>query len=71
MKWSRLANQAARQAKKAVDSRGGTDGLKRDAERLREIAAGKGTAKEKAKRAADHFKQAPGGPGKPGAGERP
>lgn len=73
MKWSRLANQAARQAKKAVDSRGGTDGLKRDADKLREIATGKGTAKEKAQRAADHFKETPGKPGdgKPGAGDRP
>ncbi len=65
MKWSRLANQAADQAKKVVDSRGGTDGLKRDAEKLREIATGKGTAKEKAQRAADHLKQKPGEPGSP------
>ncbi len=56
MKWNRLADQA----KKVVDSRGGTDGLKRDAEKLRDIATGKGTAKEKAQRAADHLKQKPG-----------
>lgn len=55
MKWSRLADQA----KKVVDSRGGTDGLKRDADKLREIATGKGTAKEKAQRAADHLKEKP------------
>lgn len=56
MKWNRLADQA----KRMVDSRGGTDGLKRDAGKLREIATGKGTAKEKAQRAADHLKQQPG-----------
>ena len=53
MKWTRLADQA----KKVVEGRGGTDGLKRDAEKLRDIATGKGTAKEKAQRAADHLKQ--------------
>ena len=65
MKWNRLADQA----KKMVDGRGGTDGLKRDAEKLREIATGQGTAKEKAQRAADHLKQQPGErpPGKPDA----
>ena len=55
MKWNRLADQA----KKVVEGRGGTDGLKRDAEKLRDIATGKGTAKEKAQRAADHLKQQP------------
>jgi hypothetical protein len=55
MRWNRLAEQA----KKVVDSRGGTDGIKRDADKLREIATGKGTAKEKAQRAADHLKQQP------------
>ena len=55
MKWNRLADQA----KKVVEGRGGTDGLKRDAEKLRDIATGKGTAKEKAQRAADHLKQKP------------
>jgi hypothetical protein len=59
MKWNRLTDQA----KKVVDSRGGTDGLKRDAEKLREIATGKGSAKDKAQRAADHLKQKPGEPG--------
>jgi hypothetical protein len=56
MKWNQLADRA----KKVVDGRGGTDGLKRDAEKLREIATGHGTAKEKAQRAADHLKQEPG-----------
>ena len=74
MKWNRLADQA----KKVVDSRGGTDGLKRDAEKLREIATGRGTAKEKAQRAAEHMKQQPRRPGDEGpdhphgrAGDRP
>jgi len=61
MKWNRLTDQA----KKVVDNRGGTDGLKRDAEKLREIATGRGTAKEKAQRAADHLKQRPGKPDTP------
>jgi hypothetical protein len=56
MKWNQLADKA----KKVVDGRGGTDGLKRDAEKLREIATGHGSAKEKAQRAADHLKQQPG-----------
>ncbi len=64
MKWNRLTDQA----KKAVDRRGGTDGLKRDAEKLREIATGRGTAKQKAQRAAEHLKQQPG---TRGGGERP
>lgn len=64
MKWNRLADQA----KKVVDSRGGTDGLKRDAEKLKDIATGRGTAKEKAQRAADHLKQTQ--PKKPGSEER-
>jgi len=67
MKWNRLTDAA----KKVADSRGGADGLKRDAEKLREIATGRGTAKEKAQRAADHLKQQPGSdrpehPPKPG-----
>jgi hypothetical protein len=53
MKWNRIADVA----KKTLDSRGGTEGLKRDADRLRDIATGPGTPKEKAKRAADALKQ--------------
>jgi hypothetical protein len=66
MKWNRLTDTA----KKVVDGRGGTDGLKRDAEKLREIATGRGTAKEKAQRAADHLKKQPGKPETPKA-DRP
>jgi hypothetical protein len=53
MKWNRIADVA----KKTLDSRGGTEGLKRDADKLRDIATGPGTPKEKAKRAADALKQ--------------
>lgn len=67
MKWNQLADKA----KKAVDGRGGTDGLKRDAEKLREIATGRGTAKEKAQRAADHLKQQPGKPAETSRADRP
>lgn len=48
-------------AKRVIDQRGGTEALKQDAEELRNIARGQGSAKEKAKRAAEAVKQ-------PGAG---
>lgn len=69
MKLGRLALMA----KKQVDRRGGTDALKRDAEQLRSIATGKGSAGDKAKRAADALRRpaAPGdesrGPAGPGS----
>lgn len=56
MRWSALA----RTAKKTIDSRGGGEGLKRDAEQLREIARGSGSAKDKARKAADALKQPAG-----------
>ena len=56
MRWNRLAETA----KKTLDSRGGTDGLKRDAEQLREIARGQGSAKDKARKAAEALKQPAG-----------
>lgn len=43
----------ALRAKEQIDRRGGTEALKRDVEQLRVIAQGKGSAGEKAKRAAD------------------
>lgn len=49
-------------AKKTIDARGGTEQLKRDAERLKGIATGPGTAKEKAKAGSEALKQ-PNGPG--------
>jgi len=53
----------AQMAKQQIDKRGGTDALKQDAEELRNIAKGPGSAGDKAKRAADALKD-PGAPGK-------
>ena len=50
------------QAKRIVDKRGGTDALKEDAEELKDIAAGKGSVKDKAKAAGKAIKD-PGAPG--------
>jgi hypothetical protein len=58
-------SRVTQMAKKTLDSRGGTDGLKRDAEQLREIARGPGSAKDKARRAADALKQQPRGDERP------
>lgn len=57
MKLGRLALVAKQQ----IDKRGGTDALKKDAEQLRNIAKGPGSAGDKAKRAADALKD-PRGP---------
>lgn len=51
-------------AKDLVDKRGGTDGLKRDAGQLKDIATGKGSLSDKAKAAAQALKE-------PTAGEAP
>ena len=59
MKLAKLAQVAKQQ----IDKRGGTEALKRDAEELRNIAKGPGSAGDKAKRAADALKE-PGAPGK-------
>jgi hypothetical protein len=53
MDFKRLADKA----KRAVDDRGGVKGLRGDAQRLRGIATGPGTAKEKAKAAREALKQ--------------
>ena len=53
MNFKRMADKA----KRLIDDRGGTDKLKQDAERLRNIATGPGTAKEKAKAAGEALKQ--------------
>ena len=45
-----------RMAKNVIDKRGGTEALKADAEELKKIATGPGTASDKAKRAADALK---------------
>jgi len=44
-------------ARQAIEERGGTERLKADAERLRDIAAGPGTAKQKAKEAGDALRE--------------
>ncbi|CAN5135220.1 hypothetical protein BH24ACT23_BH24ACT23_09630 [soil metagenome] len=46
-------------AKDLVDKRGGTDGLKRDADKLKNIATGKGSLSDKAKAAAQALKETP------------
>jgi hypothetical protein len=61
----------ADRAKKVVDRRGGTDALKEDAEELKDIAKGEGSAKDKAKAAGKALRD-PGAKGEeePGQGER-
>lgn len=51
--FKRLADKA----KQTIDARGGTERLKQDAERLKGIATGPGTAKEKAKAGGDALRQ--------------
>jgi hypothetical protein len=55
-------NRLFRRARKAVDDRGGTDALKKDAEELRDIAKGPGSLGDKAKAAGQAVKD-PGAPG--------
>lgn len=50
------------QAKRLIDKRGGTASVKEDAEELKDIARGHGSATDKAKRAAEALKD-PGAPG--------
>lgn len=52
MNFKRLASQA----KRMVDRRGGTAGLKRDAAEVQEALKGGGSAKDKASRVADALK---------------
>jgi hypothetical protein len=61
-----------RRAKQLIDSRGGTDSLKADAEELKDIAKGPGGFADKAKRAGDALKE-PGakGPGTPASPSSP
>jgi hypothetical protein len=60
-------NDLVNRAKQVVEKRGGTDALKEDAQELKDIASGKGSAQDKAKRAADALKD----PGAPGESRRP
>lgn len=59
MKPLRLA-VAAKAAKAIVDRRGGTQGLKRDAGRLRRIASSDDSVSHKAKRAAEALRHPTG-----------
>ena len=54
MDLRRLADKA----KQAIDERGGPERLKHEAERLKTIATGPGSASEKARAAGDVLKQA-------------
>ncbi len=55
-------NKLFDRAKKTIDDRGGIESLKGDAQELKNIAAGKGSIKDKAKDAAAAIKE-PGAPG--------
>jgi hypothetical protein len=55
----------SRQAKRIIDKRGGTEALKGDAEELRDIARGPGSAKNKAREAAAAIKEPGAGPAQP------
>jgi hypothetical protein len=79
--WKNLgerAKVAADKAKDVVEKRGGTEGLKRDADELKKIATGEGSIKEKAQKAATALKEpgaakpkADAGDSDPGAAEAP
>lgn len=67
MNWKQ---KLAIQAKKTIDARGGTESLKEDAQELRNIARGQGSAKDKLKAAAQAIKT-PGGTETPGSTQTP
>jgi hypothetical protein len=56
MDWKRIANRA----KEQIDKRGGTEGLKRDATKVKDIARSQGSLTDKAKQAAEALKQPTG-----------
>jgi hypothetical protein len=64
MNWKQ---KLAEQAKKTIDARGGTESLKGDAQELRDIARGQGSARDKLKAAAQAIKT-PGASDAPAAG---
>ncbi|WP_372789093.1 hypothetical protein [Paraconexibacter sp.] len=57
MDLKRLIGKAKRTAEDTLDKRGGKDALKEDFRELKDIAAGEGSVKDKAKRAADAVKE--------------
>jgi hypothetical protein len=52
MDWKKIADRA----KEQIDKRGGTEGLKRDATKMKDIARGPGSLTDKAKQAAEALK---------------
>ena len=56
-----------KKAKQVVDDRGGVDSLKGDAEELKDIVGGRGSAMDKAKKAAEALKD----PGEKTAKKKP
>lgn len=67
MDFKRLTSKA----KQAIDERGGPERFKQEAERLRTIATGPGSASEKAKAAGDTIKRAAASPSSADRRERP
>ena len=67
MDFKRLTSKA----KQAIDERGGPERFKQEAERLRTIATGPGSASEKAKAAGDAIKRAAASPSADDRQQRP
>ncbi len=57
MNFKSIIGKAKKQADVAIEKRGGQDALKQDLNELKDIAKGKGTAKDKAKAAAEALKE--------------
>ena len=67
MDFKRLTSKA----KQAIDERGGPERFKQEAERLRTIATGPGSASDKAKAAGDAIKKAAAPPSSTDRHQRP
>lgn len=67
MDFKRLTSKA----KQAIDERGGPERFKQEAERLRTIATGPGSASDKAKAAGDAIKKAAASPSSVDRHQRP
>lgn len=57
MNLKNIIGKAKKQADVVIEKRGGQDALKQDLNELKDIAKGKGTAKDKAKAAAEALKE--------------
>lgn len=68
MKFNRITDKA----KQMIDKRGGMDALKEDLQEVKDVAAGRGSLRDKARAAADALKT-PGknDPGRPPRGDGP